>query len=52
MELAVKKRAMICFLVIGVPHIIQPRVWAQFFINLHRQGTHEYLKHKRGSTAA
>jgi len=38
MELAVTKLAMICFLVTGVSHIVQPRVWAQFFIDLHRQG--------------
>ncbi len=38
MELAVTKLAMICFLITGVSHIVQPRVWAQFFIDLHRQG--------------
>jgi hypothetical protein len=38
MELAVTKLAMICFLVTGVSHIVQPRVWAQFFIDLHRKG--------------
>src|SRR5882672_8220782 len=38
MELAVTKLAMICFLVTGVSHIIQPRVWAQFFIDLNRKG--------------
>jgi hypothetical protein len=38
MELAVTMLAMICFLVTGVSHIVQPRVWAQFFIELHRKG--------------
>ena len=38
MELAVTKLAMICFLVTGVSHVVQPRVWAQFFIDLHRKG--------------
>ena len=35
MELAVTKLAIICFFVIGVSHISQPRVWALFFIDLH-----------------
>jgi hypothetical protein len=38
MELAVTRLAMICFLVTGVSHIVQPRVWARFFIELHRKG--------------
>ena len=38
MELAVMKLAIICFFVIGVSHILQPRVWAQFFINMHGKG--------------
>ena len=38
MELAVTKLAMICFLVTGVSHIVQPRVWAQFFIDLNHKG--------------
>jgi len=38
MELAVTKLAIICFFVIGVSHIIQPRVWTQFFIDLHGKG--------------
>ncbi len=38
MELAVTKLAMICFLITGVSHIVQPRVWAQFFIELNRKG--------------
>lgn len=31
MELAVMRLAIICFFVIGVSHIVQPRVWARFF---------------------
>jgi hypothetical protein len=38
MELAVTKLAIICFLVTGVSHIVQPRVWAQFFMYLHSKG--------------
>jgi hypothetical protein len=34
MELAVTKLAIVCFFIIGVSHIIQPRVWAQFFIDM------------------
>jgi hypothetical protein len=38
MELAVTKLAIICFFVTGMSHIVQPRVWAQFFIDLHNRG--------------
>jgi hypothetical protein len=38
MEPAVTKLAVICFFVIGVSHILQPRIWAQFFIDLHAKG--------------
>ena len=38
MELAVTKLAIICFFITGVSHIIQPRVWAQFFINMRSKG--------------
>lgn len=38
MELAVTKLAIICFFVTGVSHIVQPRVWAEFFIGMHRKG--------------
>jgi hypothetical protein len=38
MELAVTKLAIICFFVTGVSHIVQPRVWAQFFMYLHSKG--------------
>jgi hypothetical protein len=37
-ELAVTRLALIVFLVIGVSHIVQPRAWAQFFIDLHGKG--------------
>ena len=38
MELAVTKLAIICFFITGVSHVVQPRVWAQFFINMHSKG--------------
>ena len=38
MELAVTKLAIICFFVIGVSHIVRPRVWAQFFIDMRGKG--------------
>ncbi len=38
MEIAVTKLAIICFFVIGVSHIFQPRVWAKFFIDMHGKG--------------
>ena len=38
MEVAVMKLAMICFFVIGISHIVQPRVWARFFMDLRGKG--------------
>lgn len=38
MELAIQKLALICFLVIGLSHIFQPRAWAEFFIKLRALG--------------
>jgi hypothetical protein len=38
MELAVQKLAIINFFVIGLSHIVQPRVWAQFFIDIREKG--------------
>ena len=38
METAVEKLAAICILVTGLSHIIQPRVWAEFFIMLREKG--------------
>jgi uncharacterized protein YjeT (DUF2065 family) len=38
MELVVTKLAIICFFIIGVSHIVQPRVWAQFFIEMRSKG--------------
>lgn len=38
MELAVTKLAIICFFITGVSHIVQPRVWAQFFMDMHGKG--------------
>jgi hypothetical protein len=38
MELAIQKLAIINFFVIGLSHIVQPRVWAQFFIDIREKG--------------
>lgn len=38
MELAVTKLAIICFLITGVSHIVQPRVWSQFFMDMRGKG--------------
>ena len=38
MESAVQKLAIINFFVIGLSHIIQPRAWAQFFIDIREKG--------------
>lgn len=38
METAIQKLAVISFFVIGLSHIFQPRVWAQFFIDLRDKG--------------
>jgi uncharacterized protein YjeT (DUF2065 family) len=39
MEIAVEKFAIICFFLIGISHIVQPRAWAEFFIRLREKGT-------------
>jgi hypothetical protein len=39
MEIAVEKFAVICFFLIGVSHIVQPRAWAEFFVRLRETGT-------------
>ena len=38
MELAVTKLAIICFFITGISHVVQPRVWARFFMDLHDKG--------------
>ena len=38
MESAIQKLAIVTFFVIGLSHIVQPRVWAQFFINIREKG--------------
>lgn len=38
MEEAIEKLAVICFFLIGVSHIVQPRVWAEFFIGVRERG--------------
>ena len=38
MEIAVTILAIVCFLVTGVSHVLQSRVWARFFMYLHSKG--------------
>jgi hypothetical protein len=38
MEEAVEKLAVICFLLIGLSHIFQPKIWVEFFIKLREMG--------------
>src|SRR5262245_3517193 len=38
MESAIQKLAIVNFFVIGLSHIVQPRVWAQFFIDIREKG--------------
>jgi len=38
METSVEKLTALCFLVTGLSHILQPRVWVQFFIVLRHKG--------------
>ena len=38
MEIAIQKLAIMSFFVIGLSHIFQSRVWAQFFIDLRSKG--------------
>jgi hypothetical protein len=38
MEVAIEKLATVSFFVIGLSHIFQSRLWAQFFIDLRSQG--------------
>lgn len=38
MEEAIEKLAVICYFLIGVSHIVQPRVWTEFFIVIREKG--------------
>lgn len=38
MELAVNKLAIISFFIIGVSHIVRPRVWARYFMEMSERG--------------
>ena len=38
MELAVRKLATICLFIFGVSHVAQPRLWVQFFMDMHDKG--------------
>ncbi|HEV2708141.1 MAG TPA: hypothetical protein VGV59_19650 [Pyrinomonadaceae bacterium] len=38
METSIQRLVAVCLLVIGLSHIIQPRLWARFFIRLRDEG--------------
>ena len=38
MEIAVTRLAAVCFFVVGVSHIVRPRAWARFFIEMRGRG--------------
>jgi uncharacterized protein YjeT (DUF2065 family) len=38
METAIERLAAVSFFVIGLSHIMQPRAWAQFFIDIREKG--------------
>ena len=38
MELAIQKIAVICFVLVGLSHIMQPKAWARFFAQLCAKG--------------
>jgi|SRR5262245_7313100 len=38
MEIAVNRLAILCFFVVGISHIFQPRAWVRFFSSLHSKG--------------
>jgi hypothetical protein len=38
MESAIQKLAIVTFFIIGLSHIVQPRVWVQFFIDIREKG--------------
>ena len=39
MESAIQKLAIVIFFIIGLSHIVQPRAWVQFFIDIREKGT-------------
>ncbi len=38
MEIAIERIAVVSFLVIGLSHMVQPRLWAEFFLMLREKG--------------
>lgn len=38
MESAIERFTVLSYLIIGLSHILQPRVWVQFFLNLRDKG--------------
>lgn len=39
MQTAIERIAFVSFIVIGLSHIVQPRVWVEFFIMIREKGT-------------
>ena len=39
MQLAIEWLVTLCFFVVGLSHILQPRVWAEFFIRFREKGS-------------
>jgi hypothetical protein len=37
-EAEIEKLTALCFFVFGLSHLVQPRLWAEFFIRLHDKG--------------
>ena len=38
MEQAIQKLAAICFILVGLSHVVRPRAWSQFFIHMRDKG--------------
>jgi hypothetical protein len=38
METAIERFTVLSYLIIGLSHVLQPRAWAQFFLNLREKG--------------
>ena len=38
METSIQKLAVVCFFVLGMSHILQPRAWARYLMLLHSKG--------------
>ena len=38
MEIAIERLAVLCLLIFGLSHIVQPRAWAELFVHLRSKG--------------